>query len=305
MKALVIADNEKIIRKIGSTLEKFGYDTIVYRWLLKALDNIEEISPHLIIISTEDYPRHWKTLTQFSNTESEMEDDGKPKVILYAGEHFSDEERSKAKALRVIGVFKDGDDEGEQTIGELEKILSGIAEERKGAPDAENSAPHRSFDEDFNSEASMEEIVDSGNSAEEKNVENVESEIVEKNSQEEISEQADVVSTGRATSDSPENPEISSTGSEPKTERKTMPCSFVFTNPVTLALVSGTARNFDGESLEFTPDISDFIKTIPEGTEIKFATLKVSEEIESIDSIKSVRASVVSNDFEKLVLKIS
>jgi len=119
MKALVIADNEKVIKRINSTLESFGYDTIVYRWLLKALDNIEEISPHLIVISTEDYPRHWKTLTQFAewtqNAENQDAADSFdviqfPQVILMVGDNFSAEEEDKAKTLRVVGTFKKVDD---------------------------------------------------------------------------------------------------------------------------------------------------------------------------------------------------
>ena len=64
MKALLVADDEKAINNISEVLKAAGYDTIVYTWLLKALDNIEEIAPHLIIVSTGDYPRHWKTLAQ-------------------------------------------------------------------------------------------------------------------------------------------------------------------------------------------------------------------------------------------------
>ena len=43
MKALIIADNETVVKKIQDALENNGCDTIVYRWLLKALDNVIEI----------------------------------------------------------------------------------------------------------------------------------------------------------------------------------------------------------------------------------------------------------------------
>ena len=45
MKALLVADDEKAINNISEVLKSAGYDTIVYKWFLKALDNIEEIAP--------------------------------------------------------------------------------------------------------------------------------------------------------------------------------------------------------------------------------------------------------------------
>lgn len=256
MKALVIADNEKVIKRTNLTLEKFGYDTIVYRWLLKALDNIEEISPHLIIISTKDYPRHWKTLTQFScwskpsdTTASSFDVIQFPQVILIAGDNFSDEERDKANTLNVAGIFND--DDGDGIYAGLEKILS-----------------------DFDSKLNRQKAAEDSKS------EPCKSEPSE-----------------------PEQPEENKPDEEE--ELKTVPCSFVFTNPITLALVSGAARNFNGKTLEFTPDIPEFIRTLSEGTSINAATLRILDDTESTDSIKSVTADVISNDTEHLVLKIT
>ena len=44
MKTLIICDDESVISKIDTFLQKNGIDTIIYRWLLKALDNLEEIT---------------------------------------------------------------------------------------------------------------------------------------------------------------------------------------------------------------------------------------------------------------------
>lgn len=117
MKALVVADNPLVIDNTSQVLESAGYDVIVYKWLLKALDNVEEIAPHLIIISTKDYPRHWKTLTQFSTTNF---GGYKPQVVLYAEDGLSEDERQKAKALDVRGIFESVDVEG---LDALRKIL--------------------------------------------------------------------------------------------------------------------------------------------------------------------------------------
>ena len=263
MKALVIADNEKVIKRIDSTLKKFGYDTIVYRWLLKALDNIEEISPHLIVISTEDYPRHWKTLTQFSgwtkNTENSngTESFGVvqfPQVMLMVGKNFSAEEEDKAKTLNVAGIFKAVESDGEYgDYSELAAILSNLSEKL-----GNNTQP-------------VSQIKN------EPELDNNQAEIKVKEEEEE--EETNI----------------------------NLPCSFVFTNPITLALVYGTARNYNGKTLEFTPDIPDFTKTLSEGTSINMASLRVTrdENEASSDSIKAVTASIISNDSEKLVVKIT
>jgi CheY-like chemotaxis protein len=102
MKALIIADDETIISRISKVLGQCGYDCIVYRWLLKALDNVEEISPHLVVISARDYPRHWKTFVQYI---SGLESTKATKVILYIDNEFSQDEKKKAQALGIYGIF--------------------------------------------------------------------------------------------------------------------------------------------------------------------------------------------------------
>lgn len=118
MKALLVADDEKAITNISEVLKTAGYDVIVYKWLLKAMDNIEEIAPHLIVISTKDYPRHWKTLAQYSTT---LATDYTPEIILYAEEPLPAEEEKKAEALHVRGIFDSCEVEG---LDKLRKILA-------------------------------------------------------------------------------------------------------------------------------------------------------------------------------------
>ena len=62
MKALIISDKQEIIDFSSKFLKENGYDIIVYRWLLKAIDNIEEIQPDLIILSVAEYPRDRKSV---------------------------------------------------------------------------------------------------------------------------------------------------------------------------------------------------------------------------------------------------
>lgn len=116
MKALIIADNETVVKKIQDTLENNGCDTIVYRWLLKALDNVIEIAPDVTVISAFDYPRHWKTLVQFENAILEK----KPVIILFRPEDISKEEIEKEIALGVKGYISELDEAG---LNKLKSLL--------------------------------------------------------------------------------------------------------------------------------------------------------------------------------------
>lgn len=102
MKALIISEDEKVYNSLNETLTKAGYDTIIYKWLLKALDNIEEIRPDCIVVSSSEYPRHWKTLVQFvkSGIGGENVD-----IYLYEPNPISQEDQEKAKILGITGYF--------------------------------------------------------------------------------------------------------------------------------------------------------------------------------------------------------
>lgn len=118
MKALIIADDDIVIEKLKASLTDDGYDVITYRWLIKAMDNVEEIAPEVIVISASSYPRHWKTLVQFvqSGIGGVV-----PKVVLYAEREFNDDDLKKSEALNITGIFNSLDAEG---LSELSDILS-------------------------------------------------------------------------------------------------------------------------------------------------------------------------------------
>jgi hypothetical protein len=115
MKAIIISDDNEVIRKINNTLISHSFDTIIYRWLLKALDNIEEIRPDVVIISTCDYPRHWKTFTQFAKSGISGTE---PQIILYTPTFFPHAETEKAIMLGIKGTFSSVNEAG------LERFVS-------------------------------------------------------------------------------------------------------------------------------------------------------------------------------------
>lgn len=98
MIAIIIAESEDNVSELSQKLNNEGYKIIRYTWLLKALDNLEEIEPQRIYVNALDYPRHWKTLAQFTNANFIS---SKPEVILYNTENFDKTEKEKAHCLNV------------------------------------------------------------------------------------------------------------------------------------------------------------------------------------------------------------
>ena len=149
MKAIIICDDEELIGKVDSALASLSYDTIIYRWLLKALDNIEEIRPDIVVVSASDYPRHWKTLTQFIKSGIA----GKiPDVILYAPKSFSETEKMKAQKLGIKGIFDSCDEDGMSFFRSIVNSPTGALSPDPEKADKERSAEAASISETLSAE---------------------------------------------------------------------------------------------------------------------------------------------------------
>ncbi len=98
MKVLIVAESENILEQYSTFFKARNFDVLKYHWLMKALDNLEEIEPEICVLSASDYPRHWKTFIQFLHATITKTD---TKKILITGENFSDEEKAKANALGI------------------------------------------------------------------------------------------------------------------------------------------------------------------------------------------------------------
>ena len=115
MKALLISESDEILNSYAAFFKEAGYDTVCYRWLLKAMDNLEEIEPQLVFIDGFGYPRHWKTLAQYIKTSFK----NAPLVLLAAD--LSEEEAKKADCLDVHCIR--GSIEDEQTRRNILSLL--------------------------------------------------------------------------------------------------------------------------------------------------------------------------------------
>ena len=330
MKALLIADNKTAIDNISQILESAGYDVIIYKWLIKALDNIEEICPHLIIVNAKDYPRHWKTLTQFASTSFGSY---KPAVIVYAEGGLDEEEAQKAKALGVRGVFESVDVKG---LSALRSILAGKDDIYSGKLNEkqENEEKVISVDSLLNNESTaVEEVVSEDvELTEDESVVSEEEEFTEDESvvseeegfteedtvvseeealtkdEAEISEEPDLTENESLLSEEPVLTETENQDSlsseddfsvfEEAAHEAPKYCSFAFTNPVSGVLVTGYATNFDGKSFEFNADIDEFVKNLDSGVQIPWGSIKIDQEF------ASVCATVKSNQ-DILVLELN
>jgi hypothetical protein len=101
MKLLLVLASDDTFNNVSLFLKPLGFELIRYRHVLKAMDNIDEVDPTGILISANDFPRHWKTLVQFVRAE-------RPKsecpIVLLKGEKFPMEETNKALHLEVNGI---------------------------------------------------------------------------------------------------------------------------------------------------------------------------------------------------------
>ncbi len=129
MKILLVAEKDSTHDILSSHLRPRGFDFIHYRNPIKAMDNIEEIEPDIVVFSGEDFPRHWKPFLAFLRSVYEPEHTS---FVLLTGESFPFEEASKANHLGVNGIVREEiDNRNElQKLEELVTRYSSMKEER-------------------------------------------------------------------------------------------------------------------------------------------------------------------------------
>lgn len=120
MKFLLISSNNKLKPFLERSFSHQSAKVIHYDNPIKAMDNIEEISPDVIFFAAADYPRHWKPFiiylrSIFSRRETVF--------ILMITDSFSDEEAEKAEYLEVNAIL-DEDLTSRQTVERLGSIIA-------------------------------------------------------------------------------------------------------------------------------------------------------------------------------------
>ncbi len=120
MKIMLVIENEKIRERLEKHFHPRGFEFITYSNPIKAMDNIDEIAPAVILISEEDFPRHWKPFMRLLRGSRSKEE---AVVILLVGEVFPMEEAAKAAYLQVNGIIE-GDLADKRKLVHIEGLLN-------------------------------------------------------------------------------------------------------------------------------------------------------------------------------------
>lgn len=119
MKLLLILGDDETYKILRRCVEPLGFEFVRYSHVLKAMDNLDEVDPHGIIISARDFPRHWKILANFVRNERPKE--SCPLIIL-KGKDFPAEDASKASFLGVSAIVNETLEDSSE-ISRLQEIL--------------------------------------------------------------------------------------------------------------------------------------------------------------------------------------
>ncbi|GHU92551.1 hypothetical protein FACS189479_01870 [Spirochaetia bacterium] len=119
MKLLLVLESDDTNDLLSLHLKPLGFEIVRYHQALKAMDNVDEVNPAAIIISAGDFPRHWKTLTQFVRSERSRK--SCPIILLYHGE-FPLEESNQASHIGVSGIVDES--LGAKEMDRLQGILT-------------------------------------------------------------------------------------------------------------------------------------------------------------------------------------
>lgn len=115
MKIMLISETASINNSLAYFCAQEHAFLVVYRLPLKALDNMSEIRPDIIVINAVDFPRHWKVLMHCLN--SEYKNFALKKVLLI-GANFNSDDFKKAEFLKVDLLLRSF------THGDWEKLKS-------------------------------------------------------------------------------------------------------------------------------------------------------------------------------------
>lgn len=102
MKIMLVVEKPETIEVLETHLHPRGFEFLKYQNPIKAMDNIDEVAPDIVLFSAEDFPRHWKP---FINLLRDSKSKEETVFILFVGEDFPFEEAAKAVHLKVNGIL--------------------------------------------------------------------------------------------------------------------------------------------------------------------------------------------------------
>jgi CheY-like chemotaxis protein len=141
MKLMLALGAGDLYAKLDEILKPLAVETIIYRHIQKAMDNVEEVDPDVIIIDAGAFPRHWKSFVQF------IRETGQRKhcpVVLIKGKNFSQADKNKAVFLGVDAVVSDSFT-GKEEIVTIQSIINASIPDGQHKLKIENDAVESRF----------------------------------------------------------------------------------------------------------------------------------------------------------------
>lgn len=255
MKALVISEDKELVKFYTDIFTENKIDVINYNWLLKAMDNVEEIKPDFIVVNSVEYPRHWKTLVQYVKSEIFI---GPIFFVLQVNNNFSDDERKKAECLGINEIVSSFSEYFKKKItSRINELVEGSMQKESGGIELEKSAEQNDESESPSFEESQTKTISQ------------ESESTET----ELSQTSD---DGLFSVDMIVN----------KAKKKSVECpgSYLLTNPVTGKVIYGKYLEYDGKKITCKVDNLEDFSGIENKSFIKYITFCNKKECKSFSA---------------------
>lgn len=140
MKILLVFETDTVKQLLIYHFKPLGFEVVHYRNPIKAMDNIEEVDPDLVLFGAQDFPRHWKPMLRLLRESKSKEE---TVFILLIGAELPFEEAAKAIHLGANGILSEQLDD-RRTLSRLEYLIKRyktIQESRREArvvPDEED-----------------------------------------------------------------------------------------------------------------------------------------------------------------------
>ena len=104
MKLLLVGSNRDTAERIHKRFGAQGVDVIHYTHPIKAMDNLEEVKPEVVLFAAGDFPRHWKTFLTFLRGQLYRD---RCVFVLLTPPGFSEDDAIKAHHLGANGLIND------------------------------------------------------------------------------------------------------------------------------------------------------------------------------------------------------
>jgi len=99
---MLVSETQDKSKDLIKFFKEESINIVCYNSPMKALDNLQEIMPDILVIDAVDFPRHWKIMTQYLRYDKSKND---VVVLLIVSDLFSALEVDKAVKVGVQGVI--------------------------------------------------------------------------------------------------------------------------------------------------------------------------------------------------------